>query len=354
MNNDGINRWNVLTIAVKSIYAPSSRRSLEQEIGSFQPDVVHVHNFFPRLSPSIYFACQAVGVPVVQTLHNYRLICPGALLFRDGAVCEACVGKEFPWPGVLHGCYQQSRMGTAAVASMTSVHRWLNTWVDKVSGYIALTCFAREKFVSGGLPTSKISVKPNFVTSDAGPGEGKGEYALFVGRLSPEKGITTLLKAWAEIGRCFRLKVLGDGPLRAQMSAAAPRGIECLGWRPQSEVQEIMRNARFLVFPSEWYEGFPVTLAQAFAAGLPVVASDLGGMAEIVSHGRTGLLFRAGDANDLGQTISLLLQTPELLPSMRVACRADYDAKYTPERNYQILAEIYRRAGVPSFGTPER
>ena len=257
VNNDGITARSTPVLAAGAIYSRSSRRTLEREIADLRPDVVHVHNFFPRLSPSIYFACQRACVPVVQTLHNYRLICPGGLLFRAGSVCEECVGKLVPWPGVLHGCYRNSRIGTAVVATMCSVHRLLSTWSEKVSAYVALTSFAREKFIAGGLPADKVLVKPNFVSSDAGPGNARGGYALFVGRLAPEKGIRTLLKAWAGIGKHLALQLLGDGPLRAELAAADIQGIEYLGWRAAPEVRELMRGAKFLVFPSECYEGFP-------------------------------------------------------------------------------------------------
>jgi glycosyltransferase involved in cell wall biosynthesis len=350
VNNDGIAARNMPALAVSAIYSRSSRRFLEREIGDFRPDLVHVHNFFPRLSPSIYFGCEKVGIPVVQTLHNYRLICPGALLFREDRVCEECLGKAVPWPAVLHGCYRNSRIGTAVVATMCSVHSLLNTWSDKVSAYVALTRFAREKFVTGGLPAEKVLVKPNFVQSDAGPGTDRGRYALFVGRLAPEKGIRTLLKAWSRIARHLALRVLGDGPLRAEVTAAEIQGVEYLGWRAGPEVRDLMRGAKFLVFPSEWYEGFPMVLVEAFAAGLPVIASDLGGMHEIVSHRETGLLFRTGDADDLVTRVHELLDNPALLRAIQVACRAEYEAKYTPERNYQLLLEIYRRAGVTCAG----
>lgn len=238
-------------------------------------------------------------------------------------------------------------MASGVVAAMLTTHRALGTWARGVDVYIALTEFARRKFMEGGLPAEKIVVKPNFVHPDPGPGEGKGGYALFVGRLSPEKGVRTLLRAWERL-KGIPLKIVGDGPLQAEMEdlvrGGGLEGVEMLGRRPREEVLGLMREAGVLVFPSECYENFPMTVAEAFACGLPVVASRLGAMAGIVEDGRTGLLFAPGDAEDLAAKVAWLFSHPEELARMRREARAEYEAKYTAERNYQLLMEIYGQA----------
>ncbi|GAP62436.1 hypothetical protein ARMA_0859 [Ardenticatena maritima] len=312
-----------------------------------KPDVAHFHNTFLMISPAAYYACQEEGVPVVQTLHNYRLICPGALLMREGRVCEECVGRTAPWPSVMHGCWRGSRLQTSVVAAMLMVHRAMKTWSEQVDIYIALTDFARRKFIEGGLPAEKIVVKPNFVDPDPGVGRHEGNYALFVGRLSPEKGMHTLLRAWRML-KDVPLKIVGDGPLRAEVEAFIGREglteVEVLGRKAREDVFCLMQKARVLVFPSECYENFPVSVAEAFACGLPVIASRLGAIAEIVEDGRTGLLFNPNDPEDLAVTVEWAWTHSEKLAEMGREARRAYEEKYTAERNYALLMDIYAQA----------
>ena len=334
-----------LKAALGTIYSPSAKDCVATRIASFQPNVVHVHNFFPLLSPSIYFACREAGVPVVQTLHNYRLICPSAQLLRDGKVCEDCVGKTFAWPGVLHACYRGSRLGTASVAAMAGVHHWLGTWSSRVDIFIALSVFAKKKLAEGGMPDSKITIKPNFATDPGSACDGSGGFALFVGRLSPEKGIATLLSAWERTTITIPLKVAGDGPLASEVSQRSAKGrIEYLGAQPCDKILALMREAALLVFPSILYEGLPMVILEAFSVGLPVVASDLGSMSSLVTDGRTGLHFRPGDAGDLAAKVDWAVSHPMEIARMRSAARSEFLANYTAERNYAILIDIYDRA----------
>ena len=330
-------------VAATTTWNPAAYREIRARVRRDRPAVVHCHNTFPLISPAAYRAVQDEGVPVVQTLHNYRLLCPNAMFFRDGRPCEDCLGKFVPWPGVLHACYRDSRGATSAVATMLGVHRLLGTWKRDVDVYIALTEFARRKFIEGGLPADRVRVKPNFVHPDPGPGEGNGRYALFVGRLAAEKGISLLLEAWGRLRTDFPLKIVGDGPLASVVAAAAKStpSIEWLGRRARLEVLELMREASFLLVPSTWYEGLPMIVAEAFAVGLPVVMSDIGGLPELVEHGRTGLVFRSGDAEDLSSRIEWALGDPARVRSMRGEARAEFAAKYTAERNYELLMGIY-------------
>ena len=256
------------------------------------------------------------------------------------------MGKTIPWPGVVHACYRGSRAASAVVAAMLVVHRLLGTWTQKVDMYIALTEFARQKFIEGGLPADKVAVKPNFVHPDPGLGEGRGGFALFVGRLSQEKGFDTLLAAWERLQGRVPLKIVGDGPLASEVAAAVGRleGVEWLGRKPREEVLDLMKRSSFLILPSKVYENFPMIIAEGFATGSPIVASNLGAMASLIEHGRTGLHFHPGDPGDLAAQVEWLLSHPEALARMRKEARAEYEAKYTAERNYQMLIEIYERA----------
>jgi glycosyltransferase involved in cell wall biosynthesis len=307
---------------------------------------MHVHNTFPLLSPAVYYAAKSCGTPVVQTLHNYRFLCPGATFFRDEQPCEECLGKSIPWPGIMHACYRRSRPASAVVATMLAVHRLLRTWSRTIDVFVALTEFARSKFIQAGIPAEKIVVKPNFVYPDPGMGFGRRNYALYVGRLSPEKGLGVLLTAWRQLGWEAPLKIVGDGPMEAQAAELASqiKSVEVLGRRSREDVLALMRDASVLVLPSSWYEGFPVVLAEAYAAGLPVIASGHGSLRELLDDGRTGLIFRPGDAEDLAAKAMWALTHPRQLAEMRLQARAEFVAKYTAERNYSALMKIYERA----------
>ncbi|HET8926147.1 MAG TPA: glycosyltransferase [Candidatus Acidoferrum sp.] len=337
---------------IETVWASRSLREVKALIAKEKPDVAHFHNTFPLVSPAAYYACAEAGVPVVQTLHNYRLPCPSATFLRDGKVCEACLGRSVAWPGVVHGCYRGSRPATAAVASMLTTHHAMRTWQRKVNVYIALSEFARRKFIEGGLPAERIVVKPNFLGGEFGPKRQRGEYALFVGRLSEEKGPQVLLSAWRGMQAKIPLRIAGDGPLleklsrEVETSSLAPT--ELTGRRTPGEVRALMLGARFLVFPSIWYEGFPMTIAEAFACGLPVIASRRGSMTEIVQDGVTGLHFEAGNAADLAAKAEWAWNHLEELARMGRAARAVFKEKYGAGENYKQLIQIYEKAlGLP-------
>ncbi|MBW3660107.1 MAG: glycosyltransferase family 4 protein [Gemmatimonadetes bacterium] len=358
--NDQIPEMGRLSLAARAHWNARANRRLRRLLHEERPDVVHFHNTFPILGPSAYWAAKSEGLPVVQTLHNYRLLCPNAQLYRDGGPCEDCVGRRFAWPSILHSCYHHGRLATGVVASTFALHRGLGTFSRKVDRYVALTEFGRRKFVEGGLPPESVRVKPNFLDEDPGMGRGGGGYALFVGRLSEEKGVRTLVEAWERLRGRIPLKVVGDGPESPRVASAAERidGIEWLGRRPREEVLERMREARLLVFPSVWYEGLPFVIVEAFAAGLPVVASDLGGMSEIIRHGETGWLVPAGDPAALAKAVESAAADPEALQRVRRAGRAEFDSKYTATINYERLMAIYaevvarRTVGKDTGGIP--
>jgi glycosyltransferase involved in cell wall biosynthesis len=330
--------------AMDCVWSRSWHQKFKTLLRDMRPDVVHIHNFFSVISPSVYYACKEEGVPVVQTLHNYRLACPAASFYRDGKICEECLDRG-PFHAVKYGCYRESKLATAALATMLEVHRRKNTWTEMVDCYVALTEFAREKMIQGGLPADKIRVKPNFVLPDPGPRTSDGDYALFVGRLVDLKGVGTLIKAWSKLPASIPLVIAGDGPYRPEMEKLISdfklANVDYRGRLSRNETLATMKGARFLMFPSEWYEGFPVTIAESFACGVPVLCSRLGGMQEIVDDGRTGLHFTSGDAADMAEKVQWAWSNPEETSNMGLEARAEFEAKYSAERNFGMLTEIY-------------
>jgi len=332
-------------LAKRTIWASDTRREFRQLLLRERPDVVHIHNTFVMISPSIYWACKDAKVPVVQTLHNYRLFCPAGAFFREGKVCEEC-SQHSLWRSVSHGCYHGSRSATATVALMLAVNRWRRTWTQAVDCYIALTEFSRRKFQEAGLPGAKLTVKPNFVAPDPGECTGEGEYALFAGRLTREKGLWTLLDAWESSRSSLPLWIIGDGPLRAELEArAAKRGLNQVtfcGRMTHADTLAAMKKARMVVLPSECYEACPTVILEAYACGVPVIASALGSMQDMVAGGRTGLLFRAGDPQDFAAKIQWACSDARRLQRMGRAARAEYEARYTAEKSYRDLLKIYQ------------
>lgn len=359
-HNDELRRrgggLDAIRAGIETLWSSRSFRELKQLIAKERPDVAHFHNTLPLISPSAYYACSAAGVPVVQTLHNYRLRCPGANFLRDGRVCEECLGRSLTWPGVVHACYRGSRPATAAVAAMLATHHALGTWRTKVNVYIALSEFARRKFIDGGLPAQRIAVKPNFVCGDFASKTAPGDYALFVGRLSEEKGPQLVLLAWRNLREQRPLRIAGDGPaletLSLEVKDSSVSRIELIGRRSPEEVRSLMLGAKFLLCPSICYENFPISIAEAFACGLPVIASRLGSMAEIVQDGVTGLHFEPGNAADLAAKVEWAWTHPEELERMGRAARAEFEAKYSAEQNYDRLMSIYQRVIREGAGSP--
>lgn len=328
------------------VWATDSRQEFGQLLARESPDLVHVHNTFIMISPSIYSACRDQGVPVVQTLQNYRLMCPGALFFRDGHVCEECVEHSL-WRGIRHGCYRGSQVQTAGVALMLAWHRQLKTYQELVDCAVAATEFSRGKFIAAGFNADKIVVKPNFVDQDPRARERPGDYAVFAGRLSQEKGVTKLLDAWEHLREAYPLKIVGDGPLRASLEAQAKArglsGITFCGRLSRDETIATVKGARFQITPSLWYEGFPMVIVEAFACGVPVLCSRLGGMEEIVADGKTGLHFNAGDARDIECKVEWAWKHPDELAEMGRSARRKYETDYTAEKNYSLLMQIYEQ-----------
>jgi glycosyltransferase involved in cell wall biosynthesis len=333
-----------IVLGARTVWSSAARGELYRLLRDYRPDIVHFHNTFPLISPAAYYACKDLGVPVVQTLHNYRLFCPAATFFRDGQVCEACLEKT-RWQAVRHACFRQSRGATLAVVAMLSLHHQYGTWTNFVDCYIALSEFSRAKFIHAGLPAAKVVVKPNFVFPDPGVGAQSRDYVVFVGRLAEEKGLRTLLQAWGRVNPQIVLRVIGDGPLRNDLQSEITRlgssNVRLDGHLPREESLKVMQGARVLIMPSNCYENFPMTIAEACACGTPVIASRLGAMQEIVEDGRTGWHFTAGDENDLAQKIEWAWAHPDDARRMGLNARAKFEANYTAESNYEMLIAIY-------------
>lgn len=354
-DNAQINAWNAIRVGVQATWSQKSYLMLRDYIRAWPPDILDVHNFFPLASPSVYYAARSLGVPVVQTLHNYRILCPGANFYRNGAVCEDCVGRTLPWPGILHSCYRGSAAQTGAVAMMIATHRLLRTWQKTVSAYFVLSEFSKRKFAENGFPEAKMVVKPNFIVDpgEVGPG---GDAFLYAGRLSPEKGIRTLLRGIAATrSPDARFRIVGDGPLEPAVREAALQDsrIDYSGRLPLNRVMDLMASSRAVMVPSECYETFGRAAAEAFAVGTPVICSDGGAVAEIVDDGQTGFHFRSGDAAALAGIFNRVLANPEQLDSMRGRARYAYEAKYTPDRGYRLMMETYQRI-VDNHRSPAR
>ena len=334
----------------------SGSHDMRQRIGnalqSFRPDVVHVHNWFPTISASIFRQCKTAGIPVVHTIHNYRLLCVGATLFRDGHVCEDCIGATFRTPGIVHKCYRGSGIGSAAATMGMLAHWATGTWHQAVDRFIALTEFSRRKLVEGGLPEAKIVVKPNFVDPEPDPGAGDGNYFLYAGRLTEEKGLRVLLECWKNGPELAPLLIVGDGPLcnEVQSAAAAMGNVRWLGMKSSEEVVFLMERAKATLCPSLWYEGMPRVVIESLAVGTPVVASDIGGYPEMIVDGESGALFAYGNAGALLGRIRELEKTVAF-EKMRPNARLRYLAEYTGEKNFSVLVNIYRTAIYPGSST---
>jgi glycosyltransferase involved in cell wall biosynthesis len=340
----GYSKLRRLSLIGQPVWAWDSYRDFGALLRKNRPEIVHVHNTFPLISPSILWVCRREGVPVVHTLHNYRLLCPQANFFRAGKPCQDCIMGSY-WQGVAHGCYRNSALSTTPVALMLTVHREGKTWIRMVDQYIAPSAFARNQFVKAGFPASHITLKPNFVDPDPGARVGTGSYALCIGRVSPEKGVETLLRAWRQLPKTYTLRILGEGPLRARLQAESEglTNIKFMGWLPHDQAMEVVKGARFLIFPSELYETFGLGIVEAFACGVPAVVSRLGAMQEIVQEGHTGFLFQPGDADDLARTVVSAWNQPEHMLRLGAQARLEYETKYTAAVNYRQLIDIYQQ-----------
>jgi glycosyltransferase involved in cell wall biosynthesis len=346
VSNAGISSyWDKALTAIRTSENSSGMEHMRQALKNFKADIVHVHNFFPLLSPGVYRVCREAGSAVVQTLHNYRPICANGQLFRDNHVCRLCIQGSPVW-GVLHRCYRNSIVGSAAMAHMIVTHKRRHTWANYVDRFIALSEFGRKIFVDAGFPEERIDVKPNFMEDPGEPLDVERKGVLFVGRLSEEKGVEVLIKA--SMQHDIPVRVAGEGPQLKYLRSLAHPNVAFLGHLSRQAILDEMRHSVAVIMPSRWYEGFPMAIVEAFACGTPVVASRLGALAEIVDHGVNGLLVPPGDPDNLGKCIKGLLTHPTLSRQLGYAARQSFVQRYTPKTNVSQIEAIYTKAAEHS------
>lgn len=354
-HNDEIKSFSLLRkgrFFFETAWSAQTSREVRQAIVNFRPDVAHLHNFFPLISPSVVAACESSRVPLVYTLHDYRLLCPIGLLFRDGAICEECMAHSL-WQSVRHGCYHGSRLHTAAVALSLGVHRLAGTWNRNSTTYVALTEFSRRKFIQGGLPAGRILLRPNFLMEDPGAGADARSGVLFVGRLSREKGVEFLVEAWKNLPD-IPLTIVGDGELRPALEDRLRRDrmghVRIAGFLPLPAVLAEMKKAALLVVPSLWYETFGRIIIESYAAGTPVLASRLGAMADLVRENRTGLLFQPGNAHEFLAQVRRAVDNPAEARAWGRQAREAFDANYSAAAAYRAIMTIYEQAIAAGHG----
>ncbi|RYC33617.1 glycosyltransferase [Lichenibacterium minor] len=330
-----------LRVALEAPHAPRGIARVMAAVARFRPDIVHVHNTFPLVSPGVHAAVRAAGAATVQTLHNYRVTCANGMLTRDGHPCEDCVGRS-PYRAVLHACYRGSRIGSLAVARTIDRHRLRGTWHRDVDRFIALTPFAKGRFVAAGLPSERIAVRPNSYPDPGPPSARPRAGLLYVGRLVAEKGLAVL--AEAARGRDTSVTVMGEGPMAAAL--AGRPGLDLAGSRDAAAVRAAMAGAAAVVVPSLWYEGLPNVIVEAFAAGTPVVASRIGSLADVVEDGETGLLVDPGDAGALAAALRRIEAAPDEARRMGAKARAAYESRWTERVAIDALLAIYAEASA--------
>lgn len=348
-DNQNIKKYSFLekaNLAFEPTWSWQSYQQIQEIIKIFKPDIVHCQSFFPLISPSVYYASARLGIPVVQTLHEYRLICPGGWLLRADQPCHDCTNFSL-FSSIQHGCYRNSSLHTLPVAIMLGIHNAFKTWDHKITAFTTPTEFARQQFVAGGLPADKILVKPNLLASDPEFVPLSRSYALYAGRLSPEKGIVSLLEAWRNL-KDIPLKIVGDGPLREWVESYIQthdmNQVEVVGFKPLEEVLNILRKAYFLIQPSIYYETFGRVILEAFSTGTPALVSQSGAMAELVQNQETGLLFEPNSASAITSAVRQAMANPETLASWGLQARQTYEEKFSSEIVYQRLIEIYNTA----------
>lgn len=331
-----------IDLAMKTFWNADIHRELRKTIREFSPDVIHFHNTFPILSPSGYYAAKKENIPVIQTLHNFRLSCLNGLFLRENNICEDCLGKP-PWLGIVRKCYRSNFAASSILAGMVIFHRMIRTWQTQIDRFIVLNQFSRKKFIEIGLPAEKLMVKPNFIHAKPTKKSANPNYALFIGRLSPEKGIEVLLNAWKKHRSGSNLLIAGSGPLesRVRQACLTDHTIQYIGQVPAMEIFPLHENAKFLIFPSICYENQPLVLLESLAAGTPIIASKQGGIPEIIQHEKTGLLFKPGNTDELAHLIDRVLSSKEESMIYSKNARDDFQKRFSPEINYEKLMMVY-------------
>jgi glycosyltransferase involved in cell wall biosynthesis len=333
-----------ISAGVTALWSRGAAARIRTALNRAEPDVVHVHNTFPVLSPAIYRELARWPGAVVQSVHNYRFACVSANFFRSGRECHDCLGKRLAWPGVVHSCYRHSHLASAVSAGAIASTRLSGAW-SRVDRFVSPSRALAELLVTAGVSKARVRIKPNFVVRDPGIGTPTGSF-LFAGRLAAEKGADVLVEAWSLLRKPPPLRIAGDGPLADHIQAMASRipAIAYLGPLTPEAVQQEMQRASALVFPSRWPEPFGLSIIEAYAAGVPVIAARSGAAIELVDHGVTGLLCSPSDAGSLAETVAESLVDEGTLRKMRASARTRFLDRYSAHANYPMLAGIYAEA----------
>ncbi|WP_158513354.1 glycosyltransferase family 4 protein [Exiguobacterium sp. ZWU0009] len=357
-SNSNINQNNKIQMVktgINTIWSVSSFKKFRKILAELKPDIIHVHNTFPIISPSIYKAAKVQKIPLVQTLHNYRLVCSNGLLLKNGLPCEKCVGKKIPFESLKNRCYKDSLTGTFAINAMQVINKSTGNYNKNVDAYICLTEFAKNIMVRDGFPKEKLFVKPNFLNEDNSKliennlklSPEKNNNFVFVGRVSKEKGINDILEAFEEIDQSsFSLTIIGDGPEKSILEEkyGNNQNIIWKGWIENEKVKEEIAKNNFLVMGSKWYEGFPMVLLEAMSLGKPVIVPNHAGFPEIVTS-ETGMLFKPNDIKSLKNTLQIAINQSEFdFQNMSIKSKEIFKLKYTSKQNYSELLEIYQSA----------
>jgi glycosyltransferase involved in cell wall biosynthesis len=332
---------------IAGVYNFSSAKKVNAIIKVFNPDIIHIHNLFFNVSPSVLFEADRSKIPVIITLHNYRLICCNALLLRNNRICELCINKKMPHYGIKYKCYRKSAVGSAMLTAITGIHKYMKTWSTHVAQYVCLTDFAKTKFINSSLAVNgnQLTVVPNFVFDANIKVKKRGDFFLYVGRISEEKGVELLVKAFSTNAK-QKLIIIGDGPLKDDLeNQYVSLNTSFIGKKEKSEVMDLMGRCKALIFPSLCYEGMPFTIIEAFSTGTPVIASNLGAMADMIKDEVNGFHFNANDEEDLRRAINKFNQlSEEEYQAMSAQARLSYEQNYHPETHYKAMMSIYEKA----------
>ena len=325
------------------IWSKKSYDEINDIIGKEKPDIAHIHNIFFMITPSIYYVLRDRKIPIVQTVHNYRFFCPSGIFYRKGKICEECLDGNFI-PAILHKCWRNSYILSYFFSNCLAKHFTNNTFKKKIDVYIALSKFSKNKFIEKGLAEERIFIKPNFLEIDKPEMTDDQNFFLFVGRLADYKGVDVLISAFRISG--LPLKIIGTGPRYKDMQEKTKSmpNIELIGRLPFERVLEYIRKSYCVIFPSECYENMPRVIIESFACGVPVIASNFGAAEELIEDGLNGFLFEASNSRDLAKKVSLLFDDMRLCERLGIGARTVYEQKFMPDKNYEILMDIYKKA----------
>lgn len=340
LDNDIVDNLNKVKLALNTVWSRYYYKALIEKINKGKYDIIHVQNFFPLFSPSIFYAAKKTGTKVVMTVHNYRLICPNGLMYVNNNICQECVGKTLATPSLFKKCYRDNYLATGVTAAMLGFHNMMQTWNNKIDGYICITDFVKKQLQLGKIREDKLFVKPNFVTVEIAPVFNPEDYYIFVGRIAVEKNIELLLKTFEKNKK--KLLIAGDGPMKDIVIKSAEKhsNIVYLGKLSLSDTYKKIAYAKAFIFPSKWHEPFGRTIIESFAHGTPVIGSSLGGITELIEDGYNGYLFNPYIASDLDAAINKLEESKDS-NSLRHHAYLTYQTKYTEDINFKMLIDIY-------------